>query len=72
MSKIRISAASRAISERGSKWGKESERYENLSDTGSERILTQAAGDIHSAEQYIAGRDFPMNAISVKSTVEMV
>ena len=76
MSKIRISSTSRATSVRGSELRKESglkPRYENLSDGGSDGVvLTQAAGEIEAAERYIAGRDFPMNAISVKSTVDMV
>lgn len=76
MSKLRLSSTNRVTSERGSELRKESglnQRYEDLSDGGSDGVvLTQAAGDFEAAEQYVAGRDFPMNAISVKSTVDMV
>lgn len=76
MSKLRISSTNRVPSERGSELQKESElnqRYKDLSDGGSDGVvLTQAAGEFEGAEQYVAGRDFPMNAISVKSTVNMV
>ena len=34
--------------------------------------LKHAAGDFELAEQHGPGSDFPMKAVSVKSTVEMV
>ena len=79
MSKIRVSASSRERSEQGLASQKRSgpksqfHRFDNASDGGADEIaLTHAAGGFEPTEPHIAGRDFPMNAISVKSTVEMV
>ncbi len=78
-SKIRVSARSRQRSEQGpdsqTRLGLRSQfhRFDNADDGGADEIaLTHAAGGFEPTEQHVAGRDFPMNAISVKSTVEMV
>ena len=79
MSKFRTYSAKRAKSERESEVRKESRlssrsrHYDNLSKRGSDRVLlTQAAGGLESTGQQVAGRDFPMNSISIQSTAEMV
>ena len=79
MSKIRASATKEARSEGGSmsrrNLGFKSpiRRYDNFRAEGAEgAILTQAVGGFNPTEQFIAGRDTPLNAISIKSTVEMV
>ena len=78
MSKIRVSASSRERSEQGlasqKRSGLKSQfyRFDNASDGGADEIALTAAGGFEPTEPHVAGRDFPMNAISVKSTVEMV
>ena len=48
-------------------------RYQNLTDGGADGvILTQAAGGSNSVGQFVAGRDVPLGAISIRSTVEIV
>lgn len=79
VSKIRALATKGAMSGARSVSRKESEsrspirRYQNLSDGGADGVvLTHAARGFESAEQHVAGRDIPLSAISIKSTVEMV
>ena len=79
VSKVRTSTTSSARLERASESRREPglrsrfQRYDNLSDGAVDGVvLTQAEGDFEQAEQHVAGRDFPMNAINVKSTVEMI
>ena len=48
-------------------------RCQDLSDGGADGVvLTQAAGGFNSVEQFVAGRDIPLSAVSIESTVEMV
>ncbi len=77
--RIRASVNNRARSEGGSvsrrKLGFKSpvQRYNNLRAEGADGIvLTHAARGFESAEQHVAGRDIPLSAISIESTVEMV
>ncbi|KAM0799997.1 hypothetical protein BDR22DRAFT_889961 [Usnea florida] len=79
ISRIRVSASSRESAEQRldsqKRLGLKSQfhRFDNASDGGADEIaLTRAAGRFEPTELHVAGRDFPMNAISVKSTVEMV
>ena len=47
--------------------------YRNPSDGGADGVhITPATGGSKSVEPYVAGRDIPLSAISVKSTAEMV
>ena len=78
ISKVRTFTTNTVRSERGLELRKELglkswfRRYDNLNDGGVDGIaLTQATGSFEQAEQYVAGKDAPMNAISVKSTVDI-
>ena len=77
--RIRASADDRARSEVGSVSRKNLafkppiRRYDNLRAEGAEGVaLTQAVGETNPTEQFVAGKDIPLSAISFKSTVEMV
>ena len=79
VSKTRASATKGAMSGEGSASRKELEsespirRYRNLGDGGADGVvLIEATGGFNSVEQFVAGRDLPLSAVSIKSTVEMV
>ena len=79
VSKIRASATKGAISEGDlvsrNILGLKSpiRRYDDLGDATKDGVvLTQAAGEFGSAEQFVEGRDIPLSTIGTKSTVEIV
>ena len=77
--KIRAFATKEAMSAEGSVSRKELEsslpvrRYQNPGDGGADGVrITPATGGSKSIEPYVAGRDIPLSAVSIKSAVEMV